>query len=795
MALQLTLDYALQIVGEPGYWARYSSRDWEKRLNPAGTNSNRHFWSDQATRALMLMPQQLLKGFLNSSAQLDSIIGLTDRGSGKLVTHPTNISAFTLFEANLKQNENNPWVFFAPIPGETGSIVQLLGQLALIALDAQTGWPVDTTDSRVIAYTEEALIGNQALYLRWYQPDTQAGSVSIMGFTIGEFVLVFSGDQLQVLEDISPAKDRSDFRHLMYAPLFAAGVTPTANNAPSNRATVDEAGPGERAILWLPFRRSLVYVEAYPGGQWCILDTRTTPRLNGGAAETLDWDIVEDRNLLVWGISPSVGRFQVQKVKWSGPQGREARLPHFVIDYTPANPLTSGNIHLDGDANRGTSLTSGDPTTPPGYDNFINRLNDCPPPTTDATAQSRTYGLTVTFQTDANQRFTPFLYGLDVRLPRQVDTWAVPATLIDDSGLGEGRIAAATLASSLDPGDSRLDMDLWDFPAYALDDLYFRSAFPVRLVDTGPDPDALLFTGIALPPITEPLHLNAPRPRGLRLEASDLWSRLANSPLRDQRDWTGVGHITVVDFVVQQMGIDTTGADYPAPLAAWNQPLGGIDPAMAQEGLKPHWQPDDNDTAGSFLLRIAQQFAGFKIGFYPSGQFFYLPAEPVWFYNTSEVTFYPSAAAAPSNTAPRYRSPLSYEAVEPEANVVQVECQAKDGGRLRSSLFVDWASILNPAAVNFLGYWKAKTYEFGGVLSCAELNRVARVAWNADRRRHLIVRFSADYVPSLRVGRVFTLAGIADTWRLLNYQARYVHDGWTPAQVEAELVEPGYGVA
>lgn len=792
MPLQLTLDAALQIVSEPGFFRRTSSEEWANVINPTTDAARRAFWTDQATHTLMLRPLQLLGGWLNSADQADSIIGLVDRGSGKLVVNATNTANFTVFEANLKQNPDNPWVFHSINAG--GTLAELFAQLAIVALDQQSGFPINTTDSRVIAYTEEKISGNQAMYLRWFEPDAQAAVGYFQGFTLGQFVLLFAGDRLQVWEDISESKDRTAFRHLMYADLFGKTFTSQSNNGQVDKYVAEEDGPHERGLLWLPFHRNLIYIESNDK-KWCVLDAREPPRLNGKTGDDEDWDIAEDRELLVWGYSPSVGRFQVQKVKWT--EEGATRLPTFTLDYSPASPLTSANFFLDSDEYRDTDITISGVATPPGYDNIANRQDECPVVTTDSSAQTREYGATFTFTASADQRYTPFLYGLNVRVDAQVDTWAVSATQIGDTAATDARIKSARITSSLTPGDSRLEVQAVDESPFGLDDYYFRSAYPVLLEDTSGPTD--LFLGISDPNEVTPLHFSNTRPREVSIKAMDLWRVLKDSLLRDQRDWTGYGHIDVVDFIARQAGIDTSGADYPTPLADWNTPLGGltlpIPYAPLPEGpLRPHWQPKDSETAADFIIRIANEFSGFVVGFTPAGRFYYLPSDP-WFYNSSELTFRKSRQANPND--PCYEDPVTFETEEPLANVVQVIGHGPAGGRMRSALWVDFASILNPLATNFLGRWRMfphGLYFIDGVLPCTELNRIARTLFQRLRRRHLKVRFHADYVPAVFVGRVVTLEGQPGTWRILEYSADYVHEGVRKADYTAELVEAGYGL-
>ena len=783
MALSLTLDYALQIVSEPGYYQGIPSEKWERLLNPVGANAPKAFWSDQATRTIMLMPQQLKPGWLNSAEQADSIIGLVERGSGTLVTHPDNTSIFGIFEANLKQNPENPWVFFRPTLG--GTLVELLVQIALVALLAKGSFPASDSDARVIAYTQETIVGNQALYFRWLQPDVQAAGLSVMGLCIGQFALMMTDDLVEIHQDISEAQDRTEWERVMSAPLFAPGGTPGgANSAYGNRAAASETEQRERSLLWLPFHRNLVYIEA-SGGRWCLIQPRQFERLR---ADGDDWDIVDDAKVLVWSLTPSVGRFQLQKVKWHG-SAAQMRLPTFTLDYSPADALTDANFTVLGDEFRGTDIAFTTPTTPPGYDNLANALDSCPAVTTDGTAQTRTYGLTVTLTPSGDDRFTPFLYGAEVRVERAVDTWAIGGITFGDEGKETTKIQHAQIRSDLEqPEQTEVDLDVLDFDPFPLIDRWYRSGYPLQLNDTvGP---TVLFTGITKPTVVTPLHYENNRPRHLKINAQSLWQWLDDAPLRDQHDWTGNGHISTVLFIAEQAGIDTSGADLPSPPAAWDFPLGGLETSIPQMGaLKPHWKPNAEDSAADFIQRIADQFAGFKVGFYPSGQFYYLPADP-YYYTSSEVTFFKSREANPSG--PCYEDPVEFEASQPEANVVQVVATAPGGGTIRSALFVDWASILNPDAPNFMGRWRLEIFPIDGVLTCGEVNRIARTLFQQTRRRHLRIRFNADYVKALKVGRVFTLEGQSGTWRLLSFDAEYDVQGIPIMRAEAELVEAGY---
>lgn len=794
MSLSLALDYAAQIVKEPGYGLRIPSEDLAPKLNPtAGTLKG--FWRDEWTKTIMLQPLQLQEGFLNSADQLDSIIGLTDRGSGKLVVDPANIGSSALFEANVRQNANNPWVFYSPIPGTTLSFLETLAFTGMLAyLHDHSPFPVSTTDPRVIASTEEKISGNQALYFRYFQPDSLIGH-SYLGISIGEFNVVLANDLVAIFQDVSPGRDRTQYKRILTGPLFSPGSTDqTANHGYVGTSAASETGPGDRSIFWLPFHRSLVYIQVSTG-KWTILDTRQIPMLNGKSGDNRDWDIVEDREVMIWGYTPSVGRFQLQKVKWFA--AATLKLPTFTLDYTPASALTADNIVPDADTGHGTLLTWGAPTTPAGYANIENSLDTCPPVTTDSTDQTKTYGEQFTFTASGDQRFTPFLYAVEVRVPREVRTWPVSPTTLADAHPAGGIINSATIRASVtEPADTSFTAATIDRPPFFFPALWFRSAYPVQLAETvGP---LTLFTGITTPTQVMPLRNDANIHRDVTITGASYWKRLATTQIRDLRDWTGTGHIRAVDYIVRQCGIDTTGADYPLDGlgsgigGGWDIPLGGLPTTFPNTGaLRPHWRPKPEEYADHFISRIAEQFAGFVVGFYPNGTFYYLPAANGWYYNTTEVTFFKSRTAHPAG--PCYESPVEFENVELEANAVQVVARSQTGGLLRSSVFVDWASIKNPAAPNFVGEWRGKVYRVDGVLTCNEVNRIAHTIFMQLRRRHLKVRFHADYVPTLKPGRVFTLEGQgSDTYRLISYTAAIMRAGIHKADMEAELVENGF---
>jgi len=780
MSLSLTFDYGLQIIAEPGFWQRFGSEKIWGTLNPADLDAHRGLWSDKATKTIMLRPRQLDATWLNSASQVDSIIGLTDHGSGKFVVNASNLSAGRIFEANLKQNPSNPFIFTQPIPGTGSSYLELGIAAAILALDARSPVPLSTTDSRVIAYTEERIQGNQALYLRWLAPDLQAGAGAYIGFYIGQFGIVFMDGLMLVFQDTSAGQDRSQFHRIMGVPLFSSGIESLGSNSGGGASSPVSEAPGTpRGVLWLPFHRNMIYVEA-SSGKWAIIDARGVPALNSEPPSgNLDWNIVADKEVTVFGYSPSVSAFQVQKVKWYD-QPATLHLPQVVLDYAPAAALTGANVVADGDAFHGSTLTHTTPTTPPGYDNYVNTLNTCPAPTTTTGDNTRTYGIDFTFTASPiTQRYTPFLYGVEIRVPEVAGTWPVASTSIGDDATTDARINHARISAELfHPDQARLNAAVTDESPFTLNTLQYRSHYPIQLLDTTlPGPVVTtLFTGITEPTIVEPHHYASNRPRSLEIDGRSLWKLLEEHILRDQRDWTGTGHISVVDFVARQAGINTAGADYPAPLADWNLPLGGIDDQNPRMGnLRKHWQPAPLMTAADFIKRIALEFSGYKVGFYPDGTFFYLPAEPLYYYQLSELTFFKSHQANPAG--PCYKDPVQTHIVEPEANVIAVVGQSKTGAALRSALWVDWPSILNPAAPNFIGRWKQETIPIDGVLDCFQINVIARTIWQRTRRRYFWVQFKADYVPSLRLGRVVALEGQAGLYRITKIEADFHRPG------------------
>jgi hypothetical protein len=828
MALEVILDNTLQIVREPGYYQHVTNDAFAENGDPTGGP----LWRDQAFGTLMYYPKQLDPSFKDTAAQLSSIIGAVDRGSGVLQISNGDISDKTIFEASYKQNENNPWVFFSPVTAFGAPTISqtpqgLTGQGSLTSINTTSeglifNGPISSSDPKCLAFSKDKLPGNQALYLRYYVPPSGAGHQTIYWFMIGQFCVMCQHGLVQVYEDLSSGS-RSSWRRVGGWPLFTAGaIRNTESFGRIGNAAPAENVAEDRSLLWLPFRRHWVYLQSSLG-LWAKFPTYNFPKFNGKTGTDLDYDITSEKEIAIWALSQSTGQFQIQKILYDT-DAIEVKAPHFMLDYTPTDPLTALNLVEEKDAYHGTSITHGIPTTPPGYNQPENSLDTCPPPVTTTDPDddpSRTYGVTITFQSAGSGRFTPFLYGYDIRVERRVGTWPNSPTNVLDTlpGGGGARIREAVFTSSLEPGEGELTVDVLDTPTYSAESQYYRAEVPIALFDTGTA--KTLFTGITDPTEVVPKRLSL-GPRFITFKGHDLWKVLEDSTLRYQRDWgpkngeEGAGHIFVVDFIAKQAGIDTTGADYPkatTDTAAIGSPhydwkLGGVKSTIAQasEELNPPWKPRNNppDTAASFIKRIAKLFSGWDVGFYPDGQFYYRPkdfyngtrASPGEAVNADTVTTFHSLV---SGASPRYYREVEFRNVEPELNVLQIGADRANDSKLQlSSRFVDRASINNVAAPNFMGRWKAGYAKLFGAFTCDELNRVCMILWDEARKRKLMVKFRGEYVPALKIGHVLALEGYNDPmsnpyqWRLQNFRAQYKRHSFHDCLYEALLIEPGH---
>jgi len=137
---------------------------------------------------------------------------------------------------------------------------------------------------------------------------------------------------------------------------------------------------------------------------------------------------------------------------------------------------------------------------------------------------------------------------------------------------------------------------------------------------------------------------------------------------------------------------------------------------------------------------------------------------------------------------------VTFHTIEPEANVILViSGSAVDGAPQASSLWTDWASVRNKNVVNYLGRFKREVVVIGGALSCSQLNWVARKIWDQTRRRRINVEFQADFVPSLKVGQVFTLGNYGN-YICVGFNADLRRSSRHYASYQGEYIEAGYGL-
>src|SRR6266404_5664906 len=325
MALELTYDYALPAVQEPGFHRRYEAREIVRSLNAVTDSvSNKLFWSDQATHTLMLKPLQLEKAWLNGADQVAYILRLAN-----MQADPVIISSQLIIEKAFLQNTDNPWVFHGPISPVSGvtfidSPEQLPGLTTIEDFSGQAGsvtsFPTGpfpgaaATDIKVICWTQADLPWNMPLYLRWWIGPESAGHQSIYDFNIGQFCVRVGASAVEVFRDVSAAHDRTSWVKTFGAPMFAPGPVDTSGYYGNGYPGVVSEQNGEtRALLWLPYRRNYVYMESSKG-KWGVLQANDTPRGNGISGPQADWAIVEPRKLVIAGLTPGPGWFQIQKL-------------------------------------------------------------------------------------------------------------------------------------------------------------------------------------------------------------------------------------------------------------------------------------------------------------------------------------------------------------------------------------------------------------------------------------------------------------------------------------------------
>jgi hypothetical protein len=530
------------------------------------------------------------------------------------------------------------------------------------------------------------------------------------------------------------------------------------------------------SLLWLPYRRHQVLLRSNMG-QEAVLTVRGTPRR---LADDSDWDITREDTLAIWVMTPTPGHFQVQRLAYST-TNVHVLSPTVRLDYTPSSSPAVGVV---GDSDHGSVLTS-TLSSPPSYTLTEDDTDTCVT-ATGGDDQSSTYGVNLRFKSN-DGRHTPFFYGLSLSADRSFTTRPTTPFTVGSVSSATYHIDSAELSCGLNPGEGRLTVKLTDATPYTLSPYYYRSTMPVQLKSGS----TVIFTGWTEPMEVTPLKESG-TPWQLTISAHDRWKQLTEVILEDVRDFSTFGHIDAVVAVMQQAGIDTTGiitpAYTPGVVSTTNTLLGLGEPTVNQKTatVSEAWKPADQETAAMFIQRIAERFSAWDVGFHLDGTPFYHPRD---FYTTPTATF----ATVHTGSSPYCRH-VNFRTIEPEANVIVVWTKKADNNQvMRSSEFVDWASIKNPNVVNYIGKRRPEAPLIGHGYTCRQLNWAARRIWDQTRRRHRTAEFEADFVEGLQVGHVCTLGSYGD-FRITNINAEMTHGTMTTAHYTGELLEKGYGL-
>lgn len=823
MALTLTLDYNLRVINEPGFRRYFSARELSDQGQIGDPTDTSVPYRDPVTGTLFLYPLNLRHDWINTQAQIpfpndpgnaaNSVIRLSQQ-----VIHPSDATARTIFEEKGFGNAANLFVHHSPVghpgtptfapempapgagPPVTGAPIGSAVGTGLLTIPNELEIPLITytgetpagsvSSGKVLSYTKEKLSANQALMFRWFHPNPKIGHMTAYGFYFGQLFLLITGNLVTLYEDISAGGDRSNFRRLYSEALFsardyslAAPIAPFGVNIPG------EVGEHDRFVFLLPYfrRRLLVITSNGTVRSWVI--RASEERIGDGS----DWKITRSDTAAVWVLTPAPGRYQIQKARYDdGPVTFE--VPPIAVDYIGTLPAT---LVLSEDSDHATSF-SFVLSKPAAYTMRNNSLTVCPPPVTAANNRTETHGVRVTMNGESTHRWTPFFYGLDFRVPRNYRDWSTLKTALTigsthspNSAPTNSYLQSAEVVIGEKPGDGRMEAVLLDHPTLDLTAYYQRSDLPVRMTLDG----VPAFTGW-----TRELHVlpfaEGNEPREIRVRAVDRWRQLSDrrKQIRDNRDWSGVGHIDVVLAMLEEAGVEASFVEHPPKTSSTNTPLGALKSRLSTDTgtLQSGWKPRPDDSPAEFISRIANNFSGWRYGFRPDGTFYYLPVD--WFTSTT-VTMYPdeqAAIAGGNPTAPIYQNPVPFRTEGPAANVVQVVARDGETGTLAySSRFIDWASLLNGNAANFVGDMRVFIQELPGVFACDELNRMAQVILKKTRLRRRLVSFTAPFLPGLKIGQIVSLIGYG-TFRLLEMAATLVYDTWNPATYTGEAIESGY---
>lgn len=939
MSLTLTLDAPLRLQLEPGYRRSFGAAELAQAGGALAPLSRRNLWAPPGIGSLQLKPLQLQPDFLNHQAQLDAgaVLRLTD-----FFVSPTDLSSGAITEIQIGSSAD-PWIQHVPASNLLGpptrvvtGIPPVFHNLQQVADQSETGSAgvFDTTPSLPtpvpnallwLAFSTALFPQNQGWLFRWWVAPPHLGRhQQVYAFVFAQYCALCRGALLELYEDVDGSRANNwqlRYRESLFAPGRSDDVNHLNPDWRIGRELPEDSVGHFASLMVIPCARHKVLFLAHTG-QYLVAFVRAHPQRT---ADGKEWDILRSGNVEVWALTPQIGQFQVQKIMYVAPPtaGGEAPtlfLPNIITDYTPAIFPT---IHADGDHDADSQLLPSAATFPKDYTFPQTPLSDdCPDPTTFATAQGRTFGEHVRFVSSTDQRRSPELYRIEVIADPVFQQNPAAAFLLQDQFAGGSAIQHGDLSLGSSPGDGRLTLTTWDtgLPTpgnpngYPLAPYRYRCEVPLQLALDG----QFAFTGYTDRIEVQPLRqdpIESPKaPVEFRFRCNDRWLLLEETILREQRDWQGIGHITVVDTIARQCGIDTgplhwdgsslypdggqvlcggSLAEYPtgwdgARASLYNTPLGT--PILTADNLEGNqllgWKPQPHDTGATFLERIRSLFSNWLMGFRADGTFYYLPYT---YFATSTVTFHAhsdrsvdsganfnpannvglnlfisggqvtiggqSAAFGdltlllPDNSestvyaqqtgtgvqivhnttnippenavtigqaitaggqivdssdsveagrqvkgSPIARRPVEYRTIEPSGNYVQVVSHYQlDQTANRSGIFVDWASILNPKAVNYLGRPKWFIVEAGGAFSCAQLNRMAYIAFQAARRRRLRVSFDGTYVPTLKIGQILTLEGEGD-FRLLEMRVSFTRKGWSIANYVAEKVESGYGL-
>jgi hypothetical protein len=717
MSLNLELDTNLRFVLQPDYRHHWSAGVLAQQSLASDPLDNQQFYVPPTQDCVMLKPLQMHPDFINQQPQLDLNCVLRipplppappqPFGTPLWHVNPTDQTQKALFELAIG-NPGNPWVshtacssilpagFFGSHPIGIKPWHSINSAFDQSESGGGTNWnaqpPIPVPALSVpIMESYESFPNNQGWVFRWWQPPPLVAAFqTIYTFVFAQYLVICRNAQVEVFEDVSPAGDRSLWQLQYKRPILLAGRAPFDSSLNptipfGETRGVEGLGPdGHWAQLWvIPFRRQKVLFMSQTG-DFFVANVRAHPRRTMDGSE---WDILRPGTVSVWALAATQGVVQVQTLKYSSGVAN-LRIPQITVEYTPlGEALTSYSF----DADAGSQLLTTPVTTPPLYSFPLTpTADDCPPPTNLASHINRTYGDIIRFAASPDLRVSPLLYSIDLVFdPIFIDNPATP-TVVGDKAMAPMPpqptpdpppasinppassppvlvtmpvLMNAEISLGSQPGEGRATFHVRDVPPYPLSKYRFRSEMPVQLQENG----LPIFSGYTDRLEVQPLRGDAGAPIDMRLRCNDRWLLLETTLLREQRDWSHVGHITVVDTIARQCGIDTgdlhpdgtlladgaqsmaggSKAEYPAGWdgalsSTLNVPLGTpfLTPDMLEGNQLLGWKPQPHDTGAQFIKRIADIFSLWLVGFRADGTFYYLPYA---YFTTPSLTFFAHA--------------------------------------------------------------------------------------------------------------------------------------------------------